>query len=141
MRSGRLGALLLMLLLAGCSAAGGAARWSAGGCSQTGLASWYHGEKGHLLTADGERYRPDVLTAAHRFLPFGTEVLVTSLADRRSVLVRINDRGPFVPGRIIDLSPRAARLLGMQQEGVIRVRLQIHAEPPGAAPGCPFRQP
>ena len=131
--------LLLILLVAGCSTAGGPARLPVGGCTETGLASWYRTEDGHLLTANGERYRPDTLTAAHRFLPFGTEVLVTSLATGRSVIVRINDRGPFVAGRIIDLSSQAARLLGMQHAGVIRVRLQLYAEPAGSMRRCPFR--
>lgn len=136
MRMGRLAGLLLVLVLAGC-----AGRPPFGGCAQTGFASWYHAEHGYRLTADGERYRPDTLTAAHRFLPFGTEVLVTDLATGRSVVVRINDRGPFVAGRIIDLSPKAATLLGMQHEGVIRVRLQLRADPSGTLPACPFRRP
>lgn len=141
MRTGGLAGLLLVLMLAGCSAAGGPGRASFGRCAQTGYASWYRTQNGHLLTADGERYRPDALTAAHRFLPFGTEVLVTNLATGRSVVVRINDRGPFIAGRIIDLSPKAASMLGMQQKGVIRVRLQLRAEPSGTLRGCPFRDP
>jgi rare lipoprotein A len=133
--------LLLILLVVGCSTADGPVRPAVGGCAESGLASWYRTEDGHLLTANGEHYRPDTLTAAHRFLPFGTEVLVTSLATGRSVIVRINDRGPFVAGRIIDLSSKAARLLGMQRDGVIRVRLQIYAEPAGSLHRCQFRGP
>ncbi len=75
-----------------------------------GTASWYHeGSR----TANGERYRPDGITAAHKKLPFGTRVKVTHQRTGRSVTVRINDRGPFIRGRIIDLSRGAKRALGM----------------------------
>ncbi|MGF1620150.1 MAG: septal ring lytic transglycosylase RlpA family protein [Rhodomicrobiaceae bacterium] len=75
-----------------------------------GTASWYHeGSR----TANGERYRPDGITAAHKKLPFGTRVKVTHKRTGRSVVVRINDRGPFIRGRIIDLSRGAKRVLGM----------------------------
>jgi len=78
--------------------------------AQCGTASWYHeGSK----TANGERYNPDGITAAHRRLPFGTRVKVTHKRTGRSVTVRINDRGPFIRGRIIDLSRGAKRVLGM----------------------------
>ena len=83
-----------------------------------GLASWYN--EGHT-TANGERFDPKGLTAAHRTLPFGTKVRVTHKG--RSVIVRINDRGPFVPGRIIDLSEAAARQLGIT--GVAKVTLEV----------------
>ena len=75
-----------------------------------GTASWYHEGK---RTANGERYRPDGITAAHKKLPFGTRVKVTHKRTGRSVIVRINDRGPFIRGRIIDLSRGAKRVLGM----------------------------
>jgi rare lipoprotein A len=75
-----------------------------------GTASWYHeGSR----TANGERYQPDGISAAHRTLPFGTRVMVTHKRSGRSVIVRINDRGPFIGGRIIDLSRGAKRVLGM----------------------------
>ena len=75
-----------------------------------GMASWYaHGRK----TANGERFNPGAMTAAHRSLPFGTHVRVTNRTNGRSVVVRINDRGPFVRGRIIDLARAPARALGM----------------------------
>lgn len=78
-----------------------------------GLASWYGpGFSGHR-TASGERFNTGALTAAHRFLPFGSRVRVTSRRTGRSVVVRINDRGPYVGGRVIDLSPAASRALGM----------------------------
>lgn len=89
--------------------------------SDTGLASYYwHGSK----TANGERFEPDGMTAAHRTLPFGTRVRVTCLRSGRQVVVRINDRGPFVKGRIIDLARGAARSLGMIGAGVTPVRVE-----------------
>jgi rare lipoprotein A len=94
------------------------------GRSQTGIASWY-GKKFHgRRTASGERYDMHAMTAAHRTLPFGTRVEVTDLETGRSVRVRINDRGPFVQGRIIDLSYAAARKLGMVERGLARVRIR-----------------
>ncbi len=83
------------------------------GVSGAGLASWYGpGFSGHR-TASGERFNTGAFTAAHRSLPFGSRVLVTSRRTGRSVVVRINDRGPFVGGRVIDLSPAASHALGM----------------------------
>lgn len=88
-----------------------------------GLASWYGGAlRGHL-TASGERFNPSALTAAHRTLPFGTCLHVENLANGRTVNVRVNDRGPYVSGRIVDVSEAAARRLDMLHEGVGRVRL------------------
>ena len=88
---------------------------------QSGGASWYgpgfHGRR----TANGERFNTHALTAAHRSLPFGSRVQVTNERTGRSVVVRINDRGPFVGGRVIDLSQAAARSLGIS--GVGRVKL------------------
>src|SRR5437016_5396333 len=78
--------------------------------AQTGIASVY--SSGHL-TANGERFNPRALTAAHKTLPFGTKVRVTNLRNHRSVVVRISDRGPFVRGRIVDLTPPGARAIGM----------------------------
>ena len=91
----------------------------------TGRASWY-GEAHHgLVTASGERYDMNALTAAHRSLPLGTRIRVTNVANGRAVDVRINDRGPVIPGRIIDLSYGAARALGAVGDGVFRVRIAI----------------
>ncbi|MFE1597885.1 septal ring lytic transglycosylase RlpA family protein [Methylobacterium sp. ID0610] len=87
--------------------------------AQTGGASWYASGR---RTASGERFNPDGLTAAHRSLPFGSRVRVTNTANGRSVVVRINDRGPFAHGRIIDLSRASARAIGMG--GVTRVALE-----------------
>ena len=92
---------------------------------RSGKASWYgpgfHGRR----TANGERYNQYALTAAHRSLPFGTRVRVTNVNNGRSVVVRINDRGPFVGGRVIDVSTAAANNLGMIHHGVVPVRLQV----------------
>jgi len=92
--------------------------------SETGLASWYGGDFHGRPTASGERYDRNAMTAAHPNLPMGAHVRVTHLRTGRTVVVRINDRGPFVRGRIIDLSARAALLLGMRQLGVARVRIE-----------------
>lgn len=92
---------------------------------RVGHASYYGRRFAGNLTASGERFDPSELTAAHRTLPFGTRVLVTNLDNGRHVTVRINDRGPFVASRIIDLSRRAARRLGMLQAGIAEVRLQV----------------
>ena len=89
---------------------------------RTGIASWYKMGK---VTANGERFNPMGLTAAHRYLPFGTRVQVTNLRNGRKVIVRINDRGPFVKGRIIDLAYGAARKIGLHRSGTARVRLDI----------------
>ncbi len=103
-------------LLAALAASTSARADSVGG--HTGTASWYG--SGHR-TANGERFNPNGLTAAHRSLPFGTMVRVTNEANGRTVVVRINDRGPFVGGRIIDLSRGSARAIGMS--GTSRVHL------------------
>ncbi|RMX03618.1 septal ring lytic transglycosylase RlpA family protein [Corticibacter populi] len=95
---------------------------------QTGTASWY-GDRFHgRSTANGERYNMNALTAAHRSLPFGTEVCVRGLLTGREVLVRINDRGPYSGHRIIDLSRAAAERLGMVNQGLKDVALWIPDE-------------
>jgi rare lipoprotein A len=93
----------------------------------SGQASFYGNEPGEggPLTANGERYNPGGYTAAHRSLPFGTKVRVTNARNGRSVVVRINDRGPYVGGRIIDLSTGAARAIGLTESGVGGVRLDV----------------
>jgi peptidoglycan lytic transglycosylase len=90
--------------------------------AETGRASWYALTS---QTASGERCDPGALTAAHRSLPFGTKVRVENLNNGRSVVVRINDRGPFVSGRIIDLTKAAAGRLGFIESGVASVRLTV----------------
>lgn len=91
----------------------------------TGMASWYGYDGSSSATASGERFNPEALTAAHRSLPMGTKVRVTNTRNGRSVVVRINDRGPYVGGRVIDLSAAAARLLGMMGSGVAPVQIDI----------------
>jgi rare lipoprotein A len=91
--------------------------------AEIGLASYYADRFQGRRTASGERYDRHAFTAAHRRLKFGTLVHVTCLDNGRSVTVRINDRGPYVKGRIIDLSRAAAETLGMLQAGVVKVRI------------------
>ena len=94
------------------------------------MASWYRG-------ASRDRASPQDLVAAHRSLPFGTSVQVTDIDTGQAIVVRINDRGPFGRGRIIDLSRAAADQLGIRRDGVARVRLEPIEWTGG---GCPFRQ-
>lgn len=91
---------------------------------QQGKASYYANKFNGRKTASGEVFRNRKRTAAHKTLPFGTKVTVTNMRNGRSVKVRINDRGPFVPGRVIDLSRRAARKIGMLRDGVTEVELK-----------------
>src|SRR5437868_847203 len=88
--------------------------------AQDGMASYY---KSGRKTANGEKFNPNGYTAAHRSLKFGTKVRVTNLRNGRSVIVRINDRGPFVGGRIIDLAYGAAKAVGLHNSGVAKVRV------------------
>ena len=92
---------------------------------QEGLASWYGGALDRHLTASGERFDMNGLTAAHRSLPLDTIVRVTNLRNGETVSVRINDRGPFMPGRVIDLSRAAAQQIGMRHDGVAPVRIEV----------------
>lgn len=114
---------------------------------ETGKASWYgpnfHGKK----TANGEIYNMNALTAAHRTLPMPTYVKVTNLENGRTLVLRVNDRGPFAKGRIIDISRRGAQLLGFERQGTTRVRVQA-SDANGrvrgggkAAPSAPSRLP
>lgn len=96
---------------------------------QTGIASWYGGKFHGRTTANGETYDKHGMTAAHRTLPFDTIVKVTNLANGKSVRLRINDRGPFVKGRIIDVSRRAAEELDFRIKGITRVRLEVVSTP------------
>ncbi|MGY3896122.1 septal ring lytic transglycosylase RlpA family protein [Aeromonas enterica] len=118
--------LSLCLLLAACSSRydeshGGSWR----GYTETGLASYYadryHGKK----TASGERYRNNLNSAAHMELPFGSMVRVTNLANDKSVIVKINDRGNFPRGRIIDLSKAAFSTIGNIRDGIIKVKVEV----------------
>jgi rare lipoprotein A len=120
----------LILLLSALAAASGCAgsrppHEGRPGAVQVGYASYYTTRDYGGRTASGERFDDRRLTAAHRTLPFGARVRVTNLENGRSVVVRINDRGPFLKGRVIDVSARAARKLGFLREGTVRVRLEV----------------
>lgn len=104
---------------------------------ERGLASWYGVPYNGRLGSNGQTYDEHQLTAAHRTLPFGTEVRVRRLDRNRSVVVRITDRGPFVESRIIDVSEAAAEILGMTRRGVVPVAVEIVPTPP-VEPGSTF---
>jgi rare lipoprotein A (peptidoglycan hydrolase) len=105
---------------------------------QTGIASWYRDHR----TASGERFNVNALEAAHRSLPFGSKVRVIDLKTGNSVIVRINDRGPYIRGRIIDLTVGAARELGIYYRGIARVRIEVLREIPILEkPNLRYRQP
>jgi len=97
--------------------------------SSDGLASFYTEDE---WTASGERFNTRAMTAAHPTLPFGTRLRVTNVTNGRSVVVRINDRGPFVPGRVVDLSESAAESLGMVERGVVKVKLDVVQKSPAS---------
>ncbi len=92
---------------------------------EKGIASWYGKDHAGRLTANGETFNPRRLTAAHKTLPFDTIVRVTNLKNNRQVVVRINDRGPYVERRIIDLSRRAAKKVDMLEDGIVPARVEI----------------
>ncbi len=127
----KLSTALLTLLLAGSLVGCGSPHTqpvqtaSPGQNVQRGKASWYGKPFHGRLTASGERFDMHAPTAAHKSLPFGTRVRVTNLDNGKHTVVRINDRGPFVKGRIIDLSYGAAKQIQMLQMGVARVKLEI----------------
>ncbi|MDV2857821.1 septal ring lytic transglycosylase RlpA family protein [Oceanimonas smirnovii] len=119
-----------VVLLLGVSACGSQSDASAPPSKQglllgEGKASYYGGRHHGRKTASGERFNKNDLTAAHKTLPFGTRVKVTNLRNNQVVVVRINDRGPYARGRVIDLSEQAAREVGMIRAGVVPVRLEI----------------
>lgn len=94
--------------------------------TEKGIASWYNDHR----TASGERFDVKAMTGAHRKLPFGTKVRVVDLKTEKSVIVRINDRGPYIRGRIIDLTIGAARELGIYHRGIAKVRVEVLREIP-----------
>ena len=114
--------LLVGMLLSACAGPWGL---PSGGHAMEGIASWYgpgfHGRR----TANGEVFNQNAHTAAHKTLPFGSRVRVINLENGRSMVVVINDRGPFVRGRVIDVSRRVAERLGFRGKGLARVRLQV----------------
>lgn len=129
MQTFRIAMLIIVLtvaLLTGCASQQVVSRPA--GWTQVGIASWYGETFQGRTTASGELFDYRKLTAAHRTLPFDTYVEVTRLDNGRKVVVRINDRGPFVHGRIIDLSKAAAERLGMIRDGVAKVRVRVVPE-------------
>ncbi|MBK1708524.1 septal ring lytic transglycosylase RlpA family protein [Marichromatium gracile] len=122
LRSGALAALLVL------PAAQVSAKVTPGDV-QKGIASYYHDSLHGLPTASGTPYDKNRLSAAHKTLPLGTKVRVTDTATGKSIVVRINDRGPFIKGRIIDLSRAAAAKLDMLHKGLARVRVEILSVP------------
>jgi len=102
------------------------------GWVETGEASWYGGKFHGRQTASGEIYDMHGISAAHKTLPLGTRVRVTNLSNDRQLIVRVNDRGPFIKGRIIDCSREAARQLGFLDAGVTRVKIEVVSWPAGA---------
>ncbi len=99
------------------------------GDTTTGIAAYYSNVFHGRRTASGERYNKNAYTAAHKRLPFGTRVRITNLENRKSVVLKINDRGPHTKNRIIDVSRRAARDLGFIRKGLTKVRLEVIGVP------------
>ena len=116
--------LAVLMLLVGVDALAGS-RQEQSGSSQAGMASYYHDRFHGRRTASGSRYDKRAFSAAHKTLPIGTQVRVTDARSGKSVVVRINDRGPYARGRVIDLSRAAAREIGLTHKGVARVKLEI----------------
>lgn len=98
---------------------------AAGPTMQVGTASHYGRAHAGRRTASGERFNPDAMTCAHKTLPLGSIVKVTDIATGRHVSVKVNDRGPYVRGRIVDLSDKAARRLGVGDRGLLRVSVEV----------------
>ncbi|HEX9819559.1 MAG TPA: septal ring lytic transglycosylase RlpA family protein [Methylomirabilota bacterium] len=119
--------VLLLLGVEGCSTATSTRARTpfSPGLTQTGRASWYGQPHHGRITASGERFDMHALTAAHPTLPFGTRLRVVNLSNDREIEVRVNDRGPWIRGRILDLSYAAARALHAVEAGVIPVRLIV----------------
>ncbi len=113
-------AALLLVCLAGTGTAGAV---------ETGIAAYYSDVFQGRRTACGDRYDRNALTAAHNRYPCGTRIRVTNLENRKSVVVVVNDRGPSTPGRIVDLSRRAARELGFLKQGLAEVKIEVLSEP------------
>ncbi|MFC5271010.1 septal ring lytic transglycosylase RlpA family protein [Adhaeribacter terreus] len=107
--------LFLIFLLAGCAST----------YTETGKASFYSNKLKGRKMANGDKYRPGKLTAAHKTLPFGTRLKVTNLDTHKSVKVKVTDRGPFAPGRVVDLSYKAANKVDMIKAGVAPVKIKV----------------
>lgn len=115
--------VVMMTVVAGCGSGPGPN--SGADSSEEGVASYYGSKFQGRPTASGEIYDQTALTAAHPKLPFGTLILVTNLSNGKKLELRVNDRGPFVEGRILDVSYRAAEELGFVREGLARVRVEV----------------
>jgi rare lipoprotein A len=124
-----LSAILGLLVIAATALAGGPVQAASPGQVQTGIASYYHDSLHGNKTASGQIYDKRKMSAAHKRLPLGTKVKVTDTKTGRSIVVRVNDRGPFIKGRIIDLSRRAARELGIIRRGITPVKVEILSVP------------
>lgn len=116
---------LVFLCMIGCSTVKPTNKNNWVGYTQSGLASYYGDKHQNKKTANGELYQHALKTAAHKKLPFGTQVKVTNTNNGKSVLVKINDRGPFVRGRIIDLSKSAFNDIGNTSEGLVTVNIEV----------------
>lgn len=117
--------LLLPVVMIGCSSFKSKSPTDLIGYTQSGKASFYADKFESRKTASGEIYRQSLKTAAHKRLPFGTKLKVTNLANGKSVVVRVNDRGPFVSGRIIDLSKSAFSVIGHTSAGLVSVQIEV----------------
>lgn len=115
--------LLALVWLSSCATTGPALGEK--GYKENGKASYYSNKLSGKKMANGQRYSPGKKTAAHKKLPFGTKVRVTNPENGKSVKVRITDRGPFTPGRILDLSLKAARQLDLEKAGVAKVEMEV----------------
>lgn len=118
-------AIIFSFILTPCGFRGNNTEESEGCFIQEGLASWYGSDFQGTRTANGEIYDQETLTAAHKTLPFNTLVRVENMGNGETVTVRINNRGPYVEGRIIDLSRKAARKIGIIKAGLVRVKLYL----------------
>jgi len=122
---GCLACVIAVVLLAGC----GRSRPAEPGAAETGIASYYAHKFHGRTTASGEVYDETRMTAAHKELPFGTRIRVTNLENGREAEFRVTDRGPFVKGRIVDVSYQGAKELDFVREGIVRVRLEVLSVP------------
>lgn len=118
-------AVLSLMLFAGV----GAQAATPPGYSQAGIASYYHDRFHGRKTASGTTYNKSALSAAHKSLPLGSKVKVTDSRTGRSVVVKINDRGPYVKGRVIDLSRAAAQEIGLTKKGLAKVKIEVLSTP------------
>lgn len=129
--------ILLCLLLIGCIKKLQKPPEIKKGYTEKGIASWYGDEFKGKPTASGEIFNPDKMTAAHKTLPFGTIVSVTNLDNGKTAQLKINDRGPFVKGRIIDCSKKGAKELGYYSAGTAKVRIEVVKEGRGRSGESP----